>query len=356
MPLVSASIPPTSPPRQRLGLGVGLGLAASVTFATSGTFARPLLEAGWTPGAAVLWRTWLASAILLPPGLWIFRRRLRQVVAEWPMFVAFGVLAVATAQGMYFAAVSRMSVSVALLLEYLAPVALVGLAWVRQRRPPARLVLVGAGLSVAGLFCVLDLTGARLDPLGVLFGFGAMTGAAAYFLISARPSQLPAFALPVFGLPVGAAALGLLVVTGLMPYAAPLVSVELLGAAVPWWVPLSVVVLSATVAAYVLGVASVSLMGERLASFVSLSEVLFAALIAAVVLGELPSGIQIFGGALIIAGAVAIRISTGEAPAGLPTLPDRVEALHHSREEAMPAINEASVATAPEEPVAPPRT
>lgn len=358
MPFVSAALSPHATPRQHTGAGILLGLAASLTFATSGTFARPLMEAGWTPGAAVLWRTVLASAILLPPGVWIFRHRLRQVLAEWPMFVAFGVLAVATAQGMYFAAVSRMSVSVALLLEYLAPVALVLLAWARQRRPPAPLVLLGTGLSVAGLICVLDLTGARVDPLGVLFGFGAMTGAAAYFLISARPSRLPAFALPVFGLPVGAAALAVLVVSGLMPYAAPLVPVELMGTTVAWWVPLTVVVLAATVAAYVLGVIGVGLMGERLASFVSLSEVLFAALIAAVVLGELPSGIQIFGGVLIIGGAVAIRLSTGDAPAGLPTLPDRVEAVHPHAEptDPTPQLNEEVAATPPEEPAAPPQT
>lgn len=355
---MSAALSPSTTSHQHIGAGILLGLAASLTFATSGTFARPLMEAGWTPGAAVLWRTVLASVILLPPGLWIFRHRLRQVLAEWRIFVAFGVLAVATAQGMYFAAVSRMSVSVALLLEYLAPVALVALAWVRQRRAPARLVLVGAGLSVAGLICVLDLTGARVDPIGVLFGFGAMTGAAAYFLISARPSQLPAFALPVFGLPVGALALALLVLSGAMPYAAPLVAVELMGASLPWWVPLAVVVLAATVAAYVLGVISVALMGERLASFVSLSEVLFAALIAAVVLGELPSGIQLLGGALIIAGAVAIRLSTGTAPAGLPTLPDRVEAVHPHPEPLGPeaTLSEAAAAIPPEEPVAPPRT
>lgn len=354
MPLVPAPHPPTNPAHPRLGLGILLGLAASVTFATSGTFARPLLDAGWTPGAAVLWRTALASAILLPPGLWIFRHRLREVLAEWRMFIGFGVLAVAVAQGMYFAAVSRMSVSVALLLEYLAPVALVGLAWARQRRPPAPLVLLGAGLSIAGLLCVLDLAGARLDPLGVLFGFGAMTGAAAYFLISARPSQLPAFALPVFGLPVGALALAVTVATGLMPYAAPLGPVELLGHQVAWWVPMSVVVLSATVMAYVLGVASVSLMGERLASFISLSEVLFAALIAAIVLGELPTTIQILGGVLIIAGAVAIRMSTGNAPAGLPTLPDRVEAVHPHLEEPATVLSEAAVAIPTEEPVARP--
>ncbi len=85
-----------------------------------------------------------------------------------------------------------------------------------------------------------------------------------------------------------------------------------MGAMVPWWVPLGVVVLAATALAYALGVAGIGLMGERLSSFVSLSEVLFAALIAAVVLGEIPSPIQILGGALIVAGVVLIRFASGE--------------------------------------------
>ena len=310
----------------RIGLGVALGLIASLTFATSGTFARPLLSAGWTPGAAVFWRVALAAVLLLPVGLWVMRGRLREVVAEWRTIVAFGALAVATAQLMYFAAVSRMSVSVALLIEYLAPVALVLLAWVRTRHAPSRLVIAGTLTSLAGLVLVLDLTGASVDPLGVLFGLLAMVGAAAYFLLGARPTRLHALALPAFGLPVGAVVLGLAVLLGALPYSAPLVDVQLMGAAVPWWVPLSVVVVAATVLAYAFGVAGIALMGERLASFVSLSEVLFAALIAAIVLGEVPAPIQVLGGVLIVAGVVFIRIASGRAPAGLPTFPDELEA------------------------------
>lgn len=311
--------------QRHLGVGMLLGLAASLAFAASGTFVRPLLNAGWTPLAAVLWRVVAASALLLPLGFWVLRGRLRLLLQEWKLIVAFGVLAVAAAQGMYFSAVSRMSVSVALLLEYMAPVALVLLAWVRQRRAPSALVLGGAGASLAGLFFVLDLTGARLDGLGVLFGLGAMVGAAAYFVLGARPSQLPALALPAFGLPVGAVFLAILVASGVFPYAAPLVDVDLMGASVPWWVPLGIVVLFATAAAYALGVAGVSLMGERLASFVSLSEVLFAALVAAIVLGEIPSIMQTIGGALIVIGVVLIRMSSGNSPAGVPSLVEELE-------------------------------
>lgn len=304
-----------------------LGLVASLAFATSGPFARPLFDAGWSPGAAVFWRVTLAAAVMLPLGLWVMRGRLHEVAGEWRTILAFGALAVATPQLMFFAAVSRMSVSIALLIEYMAPVLLVLLAWARTRHAPPRLVLAGTVVSVLGLFCVLDLAGATPDALGVLFAFGAMIGAASYFVLSARPTTLPPLALAAFGLVAGAVVLGLAIAVRVLPYAAPLVPVSLLGAAVPWWVPLAVVVLAATAAAYGLGVAGITLMGERLASFVSLSEVLFAALLAALLLSEIPSGIQLLGGVLIVAGVVLIRLSSGNRPAGLPTLPDELEAV-----------------------------
>jgi len=311
----------------QLGLGVTLGLAASLAFATSGPFVRPLLDAGWTPGAAVFWRVSAAALVMLPLALWLMRGRLGDLVREWRAIGAFGALAVATPQLMFFAAVDRMSVSIALLIEYMAPVLLVAVAWARTRRAPSRLVLSGTAASVLGLLCVLDLAGASPDALGVLFAFGAMFGAAAYFVLSARPTTLHPIALAGFGLVAGAGVLGLAILVGLLPYSSPLVDVSLMGAAVPWWVPLGVVVLAATAIAYGLGVAGITLMGERLASFVSLSEVLFAALLAAVILGEVPSPIQLLGGALIIVGVLLIRSASGSRPAGLPTLPDELEAL-----------------------------
>lgn len=325
MPRVSPSSAPHRTADQRTGAGIALGLAASLAFATSGTFVRPLLDAGWTPAAAVFWRIAAASVLLLPVGIWSIKGRWLLVVREWRLIAAFGILAVAMAQGMYFAAVSRMSVGVALLLEYMAPVALVLLAWVRQRRSPAPLVLAGTGASLLGLFCVLDLTGARLDGLGVLFGFGAMIGAAAYFALAARPTALPALALPAFGLPIGGLALAGLLACGALPYRAPLVAVQLLGTAVPWWLPLAIVVLAATAAAYGLGVAGIALMGERLSSFVSLSEVIFAALVAAIVLGEIPTPMQMIGGALIVVGVVLIRLATGASPAASASAVEELE-------------------------------
>ncbi|MEA4942836.1 MAG: EamA family transporter [Propionicimonas sp.] len=306
--------------------GIALGLAASLAFGTSGVFATPLFEAGWTPGAAVFWRVLIAAVALLPFSLWQLRGRFGLLRTQWRPVLGFGVLSVAVSQLCYFAAVDRMDVGIALLLEYLAPVALVLLAWVRTRRPPVPLVLAGVVVSVIGLLCVLDLAGATPDPLGVLFAFGAMVGAASYFVIAARPSPLPPLALPGLGLAVGAVLLGLACLIGILPYAAPLVEVSLLGTHLPWWLPLGVVGLVAGALAYSLGVAGIARMGERLSSFVSLSEVLFAVLLAALLLHQVPSAVQLTGGVLVVAGVVLIRLAANRdepaVPALTATLPD----------------------------------
>lgn len=314
---VSTPSRPVSSRRSRIGLGIVLGLTASASFATSGPFARPLLEAGWTPGAAVFWRVAIASAALLPFGLVALRRQWSALRSDWPLVLAFGALAVATPQLFFFAAVDRMSVAIALLIEYMAPVLLVCLAWIRTRSAPPALVLSGAAVSVLGLICVLDLAGATPDLLGTGFALVAMVGAAAYFALAARPTRLPSLALASFGLMVGAVVLAAAILVGVLPYSAPLVEVVLLGQLVAWWLPLLVVSLVAAALAYSLGIAGIAGMGERLASFVSLSEVLFAAVLSAVLLGEVPTAVQVVGGILIVAGVIAIRLSANSATVDL---------------------------------------
>ena len=64
--------------------------------------------------------------------------------------VAYGVVAVAGAQLCYFSAVQYLSIGVALLLEYLAPVLLIGYHWVVRRRRPATTVLSGRPCRLSG--------------------------------------------------------------------------------------------------------------------------------------------------------------------------------------------------------------
>lgn len=318
--------PPPVPGHRVAGLAVGL--ASALAFSSSGPVVKPLIEAGWTLGAALLVRMSLAALILSPALIRAVRRRPGLLSRQWPLIVGFGLTGVAGCQIFYFAAMQRMPVAVALLVQYLAPVLLVLLAWVRTRRAPSRLVLTGSAVAIVGLVLVVDIAGARFDLVGTLFALGAAVCVGAYFLLSERTGEeLPPLALAAGGLIVGAVLMGLLCATGLLPFSAPDVSVALAGFEMPSWVAIGWVGAVATTLGYALGVIAVPMLGSRVASFVGLSEVLFALLFAWLLLGEAPGAVQILGGAVLIVGVVLVRLdasavsarSAGSSAAVAPT-------------------------------------
>lgn len=118
--------------------GLAIGLLSALSFASSGSFMKPLMEAGWSLGATLLLRMGGAALILAPVLIVTIRRRPGFLRKHGLLIIAFGLTGVAGCQIFYFAALQRMPVAMALLIQYLAPVLLVGLAWVRTRRAPSR--------------------------------------------------------------------------------------------------------------------------------------------------------------------------------------------------------------------------
>jgi drug/metabolite transporter (DMT)-like permease len=299
---------------------LAVAVASAAAFGLSGPFVKPLLEAGWSPAAAVAVRAGTGGLVLLPVAIAALRRRTSAPDAQarrsaWRLAVAFGVIAVAAMQLCFFSAVERLPVGVALLIEYLGPVLLVAWTWSTTRRRPPTITLAGAVVATGGLFLVLDLTGATdLDPVGVAWALGAAVCLACYFAFSARGGGdgLPALAFTATGLLVGSATITLVGLTGLIPLTADAADVELLGSTVPWWAPMAFVAAVSTAFAYASGVRAAGLLGARVASFVGLVEVVFAVLVSWVLLDEVPTAIQAVGGALIVAGVVLVR--AGEGP------------------------------------------
>src|SRR5665647_1236588 len=153
---------------------------------------KPLLVAGWSPGAAILVRLTIGALLLAGPALLALRGRWEVLRAAWPTVLGFGLLGVAGASTLFFLAVDRLPVAIALLVEYTGPLLLVAWGWIRSRRLPSRTTLVGAAFAAGGLVLVLDVTGALdPDPVGLLFALGAAVGNAAYFAIVARPTCRP---------------------------------------------------------------------------------------------------------------------------------------------------------------------
>ena len=289
--------------------GLAAAVLAAVAFGTSGALVKPLLEAGWSPGAAVTVRALTAGLVLLPLAAVALRGRWRTLwLGRWRI-LGMGVLGVAATQLAYFAAISTIPVSTALLIEFLAPLILVGATWVSTRRMPRRTVLMGSALAVAGLVLVIGPGAIQaVDPVGLAFAFCAAVGCAVYFFVAARPAYgLPPVALAAAGLLLGGAVLALLGATGVLPFTATFDDLPLFGALAPWWLPLLLLAVIGTALAYASGISAAGMLGSRLASFVGLLEVVFASLFAWLLLGEELSPLQLVGGALILGGIAAVR-------------------------------------------------
>jgi len=310
----------TEPAATRLTAGLAFAVVSAVSFGMAGGLARGLIEVGWSPGAMTLVRVSLAAVALTPFGLTAMRGRWRLLRGNLGLLVIYGVVAVAGAQFCYFSAVQHMQVGPAILIEFTAPAAVVVFLWLRHGQRPGRMTLAGAGLAALGLVLVLDLvSGADLSVRGVLWSLGAMLGCATYFIISAdEDNGLPPLVLAWGGLLVGAVGLGLLGLVGLLPMRASTASASYAGMDVAWWAPLAVLGLVSAALAYVAGIAAGRRLGSRLASFVALLEVVASVCWAWLLLGQLPGAVQLLGGALILAGVVAVKAGERSVTVGVP--------------------------------------
>jgi drug/metabolite transporter (DMT)-like permease len=295
--------------RSSTSLGLVIGLFASLAFGASGAFIKPLLEAGWSPAAAVTVRALLGGIVLAPVAIVALRGNWSALwTARWRV-AAMGFIGVAATQLVYFAALQRIPVGTAILVEYMAPILLVGFVWATSRRVPKAVVLIGSVVSIAGLALVVSpgVDGA-LDLLGLIFAALAAIGCAVYYVVAARPSDgLPPVALAASGLLLGGVALGLVGLTGLLPLTATFGTVVMMGAPVAWWIPLLIVAVIATGFAYAASITAAGMLGSRLASFVGLLEVVAAAVYSWILLGEALTLVQILGGVLILVGIGFVR-------------------------------------------------
>ena len=293
--------------------GLSLAFVSAASFGMSGSLARGLLDSGWSAGAAVTLRIFIAAAVLVIPGALALRGRWHLVRENAGLITVYGIAAVAGAQLCYFYAVTYMQVPVALLIEYTAPVVVVMWLWLRHGNRPSRLTVVGTAIAAAGLVLVLDLlSGAELSTVGVLWALGAMVGAAIYFIISADlDNGLPGISLAAGGLVVGGVVLLLAGATGVIPFHASTADAVYDGHAIAWWIPVLGLGLVTAALAYVTGIEAGRRLGSRLASFVALLEVLMSLVFAWLLLGELPRALQVAGGVLVLIGVVVVKLGEG---------------------------------------------
>ncbi|RDH76150.1 EamA family transporter [Mycolicibacterium moriokaense] len=296
----------------------------------SGPLAKALMNAGWSPTGAVTARMAVGAvamavfAFIVRPG-WI-----REAIAHRRTVIAYGLFPIAGAQLCYYNAVAHLSVGVALLLEYTAPVLVVGWLWVTTRRRPTNLTLAGVALAVAGIMLVLDVfAGAHINAAGVAWGLAAAVCAASYFMMSDEVSadsseegSLHSITLAAGGLIIGATTTGALGVLGVMPLTFTTNDTVVAGLTMSPVIPVIALGVITTAIAYTLGIMGIARLRPRFASLVGLSEVMFAVLAAWLLLGQAVTLTQAVGGAVVLVGLALARQGDRGEKVDAATWPD----------------------------------
>jgi drug/metabolite transporter (DMT)-like permease len=297
--------------------GTLMCLGSGAAFGAMAIFGKLAYDGGATVGTLLAVRFALAAVLFW--GLVVAGGALHEVRAlpgrDVAIGLALGGCGYAIQAGCFFAALERIDASLLSLLLYTFPaiVAAAAVALGRERLDGRRLLALG--LSFGGLVLVVAGAGAgALDPLGAALGLAAAVVYSVYILVSdgvsrrMRPTVLAALVCTgaTVSLTAGSALLG-----DLRPG-------ELTFAGWGWLAGIAVV---STVGAITLFFAGLRRAGPTTASILATVEPLVTVLLAFLVFGETLRGIQLAGGALVLAAVLTLHVklrspSSGEAIQG----------------------------------------
>ena len=292
-------------------MGPVLCLLSATAFGAMAIFGKFAYAAGVSTDALLLVRFSLAAVLLFSLDAALRRRAgdrtpllhglsLRTVLIA---VVGLGSIGYAAQAGFFFAALQVMDAGPLSMIYYTYP-ALVTLAAAvlgRERLTRARvLALVLASLGV--LLVLAGSAGATVSLLGIAFGFGCAFTYTGYVLVSDRiVPLLPPVRLAA--LVMGGASLTMLGRTTLQG------GVDLTFGAEGWlWLAALAVV--STVVAMVTFFAGMRRTGPSTAAILSTFEPVVTTVLAALVLAELPTPVQLAGGALVL-----VSVAVLQAPA-----------------------------------------
>lgn len=320
-PQTKSTPTPVSPPRPTASRLRGIVLAAvsAAAFGSAGVCGKAAMLASGgalSPVRLAQFRITGAAIVLLaivavlgrtPAGR--RRPRIRWTRPLAGTVMAYGLLAFVGVQVLYFIAIDRMPVGIALLIEYLGPALVALYALVVQHRPQHRGTWLGILAALVGLTLIArPWAGFTLDTLGVTAALCAAVTLAVYFLVAESVGdRIPALPLSAYAATVAAVVLAVAAPWWSFPFAVLGRTAPLLGLSVPVWVLLLVVVLVGTVLAYVAGLSALAHLPAPVASVVATMEVVVATVTAWILLGEHLSLLEILGGAMLLVGAVVAQ-------------------------------------------------
>ncbi len=289
--------PPIDPPKRNPKLGYVLAATAATLWALNGSLARFLLDDHMPAARLAELRSLgtfaaLAAVIAITaPGLFKIRRQ------DLRLFAVFGIVGLAGVTALYFAAIARLDIGVALTIQYLGPLILLLYLKVIHRRklPPA--LWGAAGLAAIGCFFVVGAYHpSSLNAVGVAAAFGAAITFAVYLFSSEQAGQrYPAATTLVWGF--GLSTLFWLIAQPIWTFPLDTLSSGSNAAYAAY------VVIGGTLIPFACMITAVRHLPAARAAVIATLEPVLGAVLAWAIHGEALSPVQIVGG-LVVVGAI----------------------------------------------------
>ena len=159
----------------------------SLFFAISSIPAKLAMESGLSAWRLTQVRTVGAFLVLF---IYVYLKNkssLRIKTKELPLLIVFGVFGFAAVNLLYFLAIQRLNVGIALIIEFTAPIWIA--LWMRfiQKKIVSKLMWWGLVIGLTGLVLIAQVwRGLTLDGLGVTFAILDAFALALYFLVGEK--------------------------------------------------------------------------------------------------------------------------------------------------------------------------
>ena len=308
--MVDAPVLPPEPgrPDERHGLGYAMVVTAATLFALNGTVSKVALGSELDSLDLTQIRSTGAAVGLLGFLLLFARQRLRVGGRELLFLAAFGLAGVALVQWLYFVAIERLPVGIALLIQFTAPLFIAIFAWLVYDERIRRRIWVALALCLLGLAVIVELwSGLAFDTVGITAALAASFALTAYVLMAERERRHRD--------PVSLSFYGFLFATAFWAVIQPLWSFpwDALGDTVslqgrleeheaPVWALVGFVVVFGTMITFSLLTGALRHISATRASILATLEPVIATVIAWLWLGETFGAAQLVGGAIVLAG------------------------------------------------------
>ena len=295
--------------------GYTLVLIGVTCFSLNAAVSRLILDTGVSAWTLSQFRA-LGATVLLAVILLVARRSFRLPAHHRTRIVVYGILGLALVQALYFEAIARIPIGLALLIEFLGPVWVALWARFVQRQFVSNLLWPALALTVIGLALVAGAGLSGLDPWGVAAAFGAGLSFAVYFVVGEElVADTNPFVVSFWGFAI--AAVVWLLATPLIPtlipvwevdYSSP-ITLPMSGLIVPAILLFAWLVSLGTVVPFAAETSAMRWVPATTVSVLATAEPIAAGAVAWWLFGETAAAVQLVGALLVIAGIVLALLS-----------------------------------------------